>query len=649
MVNRRNFLAGTAAAVAASRRPGWAERLPGAAAPPGTAARGPRVWQASALGAVRPEPDSDLGIRTKQNFARLQDDIYRPPLVFRQTNWKSWPGDFEGRALLAVTLLSRATGEPPPYFGQMVAAYPPQWNAQGYFGPALDRAAINEQQLSGHGWFLRALCELFEDPAAPQTREQTLGQLRALARTLALPLRGAYAAYPIDPAVRGRAAAATSPGAVDGHLSGQRGDWVVSSDTGCCFIFLDGLTHAWVVLRGVGDSMAGPLKELIDEAIARFAQMDLVAIKAQTHATLTALRAVMRVYGETGDPALLKLVKTRYELYRSTAMTEHYANFNWFGRPESWTEPCAIIDSYMVATQIWQHTGEAGYLEDAHRIWFNAVGRGLRANGGFGTDTCPGVTPFVRVRSYEAYFCCTMRGGEGHARAAESLYFTRPGVNGAASEVAVPFFENSTATLELPEGQITLRQRTTYPYGGEVGLEVVSSTVQGPIRVRMLAPEWTSKHRVVVAGAAGKALQFRRDGGFVSLELTPAMKGIELEFDLRVGAREPISAVTRREYVAFEAGPLVLGYAPAENPGWDLKSPNPAEIRLSADAELVRELDEGWPGRYRVANKDHVLRPINDLHRDIHGDPQDRQEDGQGGSAGKDTKAPHPRQVLFRG
>ena len=29
---------------------------------------------------------------------------------------------------------------------------------------------------------------------------------------------------------------------------------------------------------------------------------------------------------------------------------------------------------------------------------------------------------------------------------------------------------------------------------------MVSTTVQRPVRVRMLAPEWTSNHRVVVAG-----------------------------------------------------------------------------------------------------------------------------------------------------
>jgi hypothetical protein len=291
----------------------------------------------------------------------------------------------------------------------------------------------------------------------------TLAQIRTIVRNLALPLRGKYAAYPIDPEMRTRAAAPSNPGAVDGHLSGQHGDWVVSSDTGCAFIFLDGIANAWVVLKAANAPEAPALKAVVDEAIARFAEVDLVAIKAQTHASLTATRGLLRIYAETGDAALLQAAQARYQLYRATAMTEHYANTNWFGRPDSWTEPCAIIDSFMVATQLWQHTGDAAYLEDAHLIWFNGVGRGMRANGGFGTDTCPGFgSPFVKVRSYEAYFCCTMRGGEGHARAAQYLYFTRPG------ELTVPFFSDSQATVDLgtpsAPAPITLRQTTGYPY-----------------------------------------------------------------------------------------------------------------------------------------------------------------------------------------
>ena len=328
----------------------------------------------------------DLAHRTGQNFTRLQSALYRPPQLFNGQNVHSWPGDFEGRALLAITLLSRATGEEPEYFPAMVAEYKNHLNAQRYFGPALDLHAINEQQLSGHGWTLRGLCEYYEWKRDPQT----LAQIRAVVRNLALPLRGSYAKYPIDPSLRTRAVTPANPGAVDGQLNGQHGDWAVSSDTGCAFIFLDGLAHAWLVLKAGNDGDAAALKELIDEAVERYLQMDLVAIKAQTHASLTGMRGLLRVYGETGDAKLLHAVEERYRLYRATGMTANYANTNWFGRQDSWTEPCAIIDSYMVATQLWQHTGDAAYLEDAHLIWFNGVGRGLRGNGGFGTDTCAG-------------------------------------------------------------------------------------------------------------------------------------------------------------------------------------------------------------------------------------------------------------------
>ena len=314
----------------------------------------------------------DLAHRANQNFTRLQSPLYQPPQLFNGQNVRSWPGDFEGRALLAITLLSRATGQEPEYFPAMVAEYKNHLNSQGYFGASLDLHAINEQQLSGHGWTLRGLCEYYEWKRDPQT----LAQIRAVVHNLALPLRGSYARYPIDPVLRTRAAAPANPGAVDGQLNGQHGDWAVSSDTGCAYIFLDGLVHAWVVLTAAGDGDAAALKELIDEAMERYIQMDLVAMKAQTHASLSGMRALLRVYGETGDAKLLHAVEERYRLYRVTGMTANYANTNWFGRQDSWTEPCAIIDSYMVATQLWQHSGDAAYLEDAHLILVQWRGEG---------------------------------------------------------------------------------------------------------------------------------------------------------------------------------------------------------------------------------------------------------------------------------
>jgi hypothetical protein len=612
---RRAFLAQGAAALALSR-------TSFAATPPARPAPRPLPFGSFTAG-------GDLAHRTAQNFTRLQADIYRPPLLFRQTNWKSWPGDFEGRDLLAITLLSRATGQPPDYFPAMVAAYPAQLNPQGYFGPALDLHAINEQQLSGHGWFLRALCEFYEwkrDPA-------TLAMIATIVRNLALPLRGRYAIYPIDPAVRAQATAPANPGAVDGHLDAQHGDWAVSSDTGCAFIFLDGIAHAWVVLKAANAPEAPPLKTLIDEAIDRFLATGLVEIKAQTHASLTATRALLRIYAETGDPALLLAAEARYHLYRSTAMTAHYANTNWFGRPDSWTEPCAILDSFMVATQLWQHTGDAAYLEDAHLIWFNGAGRGLRANGGFGTDTCPGFgSHFVKVRSYEAYFCCTMRGGEGNARAAQYLYFARAAGADKPAELTVPFFSDSQATVNLGSlskpWPITLRQTTAYPHSGPVRIEVLGSPVHTPITLRLFAPSWATNQRFTLNG---KEVRTSMSDGFLTVRLVPKA-GDVFEYDsmTRVGPRDPVNLAAMPGYYVFQAGPLLLGYAPPADSSAPptLRAPDPPAIHIArngVDSIAAR------PGIYNVAGTDITLAPINDLNDSTAG-PRDQ----------------CPRQILFR-
>ena len=563
----------------------------------------------------------DLAHRTSQNFTRLQSALYRPPQLFNGQNVRSWPGDFEGRALLAITLMSRTTGQEPDYFPAMVAEYRDHLNPQGYFGPALDLRAINEQQLSGHGWYLRGLCEYYEWKRDPQT----LAQIRAVVHNLALPLCGSYAKYPIDPALRTRAVAATNPGAVDGQLNGQHGDWAVSSDTGCAFIFLDGLAHAWVVLKAAGDGDTAALKELIDEAIERYIQMDLVAIKAQTHASLTGMRTLLRVVGETGDAKLLHAVEERYRLYRATAMTANYANTNWFGRQDSWTEPCAIIDSYMVATQLWQHTGDAAYLEDAHLIWFNGVGRGLRGNGGYGTDTCAGFgSAWVKVRSYEANFCCTMRGGEGHARAAQYLYFAREG------ELTVPFYGDSQATANvgstLKPMPITLRQSTAYPTPGPVRIEVVASSARTPIALRLFAPSWTSDHRLMLNG---KPMRVVLEMGFVTARVTPKAGDVyQFDFFMHAGAREPVNAAAMPGYYAFHAGPLLLGCKPADDPAATLRSPNPAEVHVPRTATLTATKT---PGVYAVSGTELSLSPINDLN-DSAASPRD----------------PCPRQIVFR-
>ena len=105
------------------------------------------------------EIGGDLATRASQNYARLESDIYQPPMVFESGSAKVWPGDWEGRTMLGLTLLSRSTHREARYLDEILRQYPSRMNSQGYFGPLLDPKAVDEQQLSGHGWVLRGLCE----------------------------------------------------------------------------------------------------------------------------------------------------------------------------------------------------------------------------------------------------------------------------------------------------------------------------------------------------------------------------------------------------------------------------------------------------------------------------------------------------------
>lgn len=516
----------------------------------------------------------DIARRAAQNYDRLESPIYRPPALFTSQSVKAWPGDWEGRALLGVTLLERSTHREAKYRGEILAQFPAHMNRQGYFGPPLDLKSINEQQLSGNGWVLRGLCESCE----ARRDDRTLGMLEKVTKNLILPTAGQHATYPIDPAARRHG------GGESGTITAQLGNWNLSSDIGCEFIFLDGVTHAYKVLP------SPQLKAVADEMIARFLQIDLFRIKAQTHASLTALRALLRYSEITDDARLLSAAEERYKLYRTVAMTENYENHNWFGRPE-WTEGCAVLDSFIVATQLWQRTGNPAYLEDAHLIYFNGMGRLERNNGGYGTDTCSGARdPFVAIGSYEAFWCCTMRGGEGHARTIEYSYFSRPG------ELVVPFFQDSTATVRIGPGALSLRQSTGYPYRGAVTLDVVASSVKDPVRVRFAAPSWTSAHRLE---HRGKTVKTAVREGFVEARLPLAAgDALKLEFDLRVGAQKTHNPNSIRGYHAFLAGPLMLGADTA------------TEIHLPRDARLTAE----GPGRFRVAGRDVRLSRINDVN-----------------------------------
>lgn len=483
----------------------------------------------------------ELETRALKNYDRLESEVYTPERVFsigHEPVSPGWPGDYEGRIILALSLQAQATHREPRYLQEMIEMLPSKVNEKGYLGPVMGDSIL-EQQLSGHGWLLRGLCEYYEWKKDPQVKQHIVN----IIEYLALPTLGYHKTYPIDPGMREK-----DVGAASGTTQNSVGRWKLSSDIGCDFIFMDGVIHAYSLFPDPR------LKPLIDEMIGRFLEMDLVAINAQTHATLTGLRGLLRYYALTREPWLLDEATKRYKLYRETAMTENYENYNWFERPE-WTEPCAIVDAFMVAMQLWQFSDDPAFISDAHLIYYNALAHTQRANGGFGLDNCPGPEDnSLFVHADEAYWCCTMRGGEGLARAIQYNYFSN-----FKDRVILPFFNNGQTEIPLKDGLLVLKQESEYPFQGKVDLSVAESALDGETEIGFYLPTWANDPEIRVNDQVVPA---NEEKGFLCIRTTlTAGDQISYRFQMQPQIRESVNTEhSRSGYFKFMYGPLVLGY-----------------------------------------------------------------------------------------
>lgn len=424
----------------------------------------------------------ELNSRVLRNMTRLEDDRYRPDRVFlteQQSGY--WPGDTEGRTILGLVMDAQASGREPKFLDEIIRRIPSHLNGRGYFG-TIHKDSLDEQQLSGNGWVLRGLCEYYrwkKDTAV-------LPVIKSISENLFLDGSELMKKYPINPEER-----TETGGGASGSVGETIGRWRLSTDVGCVFIGMDGLIQAYEV---TGNKKLLPV---IDGLINLFLKVDLIKIKAQTHATLTALRGLIRYADITGDKRFIDEAEKRWTYYKQYGMTESYANYNWFRRYDTWTEPCAIVDSYIVAAQLWQHTGKAGYRDDAELIYYNAICHGQRDNGGFGTDKCPGRGfghKYVAVSDYEAYWCCTMRGGEGLGRAVEYTAFAR------GNEVALPFYRNARITASVSKKEsFVLEEDTNYPFNGKVNIRITAAP-RREMSLALARSEWMEDFSVKLNG-----------------------------------------------------------------------------------------------------------------------------------------------------
>lgn len=353
------------------------------------------------------------------NGGRFNQEPYLLDSLFKPADY-DWPGDYEGRALLAFCCHYEISGTRIPQMDGMLEAWEKKVNSQGYFGKIVNPALLDEQQLAGNSWCLRGLVEhyrAFHD-------ERSFSFAKKIVENLYLPALPRYASYPAKRKEK-------TTGGAAGNLADQEEGWLLSSDIGCAFIALDGLCHYEQLAQ---DPRLWPL---LEQAIASFMALDKVGLRMQTHATLTALRGILAFYETTKETKYLEDVQKTYDLYLQAGMSENYENYNWFGRKEEelWTEPCAVVDSFILAIELYKISKEERYLHLARRILFNGLTFELRDNGGAGPDSCvDGKRPFLKTSIYEAHWCCSMRYAEG-------LLYVKENQDLFASEEGVPHKE----------------------------------------------------------------------------------------------------------------------------------------------------------------------------------------------------------------
>ena len=193
--------------------------------------------------------EKELRERINLNRNRLlNDSYYTIDGIFSPSDY-DWYGDKEGRALLAFVSHYKINREKIPCMELLLEKMPEHMNEYLYFGPKTSEI-IHEQQLSGHSWLLRGLCEHYELFKAAFS----LMCVNSIVQHLYMPTLGKYSTYPINRENK-------NEGEVSGSSVGVLNGWELSTDIGCAFMSIDGLSHAYRILKD------DKLKALIDEMI----------------------------------------------------------------------------------------------------------------------------------------------------------------------------------------------------------------------------------------------------------------------------------------------------------------------------------------------------------------------------------------------
>jgi uncharacterized protein len=285
---------------------------------------------------------------------------------------------------------------------------------------------------------------------------------------------------------------------------------------------------------------------------------------------------VTDLYLETGEPALRDALDrlwqsmTTRKMYVSGGIGSRYEGESFgedYELPNvlAYTETCAAIGSAMWNWRMLQIAGDARYADLLELTLYNAMLPGISLDG----QTYFYQNPLAdeghhRRRAWFGTACCP----PNVARTLASLPGYVYGVSGEG--IWAPLYAAGEATIPLSDGRsVVLRQRTRYPWDGEVTIEFAA---EGEFSLFLRIPSWCQERVAIdVNGEAvkdtpqpGSYFELRREwqrGDMVRLELPMTVGRIESHPYVEENAGR----------VALMRGPLLYCIEQADNPDIDLR------------------------------------------------------------------------------
>jgi hypothetical protein len=197
----------------------------------------------------------------------------------------------------------------------------------------------------------------------------------------------------------------------------------------------------------------------------------------------------------------------------------------------AYTETCAAIGAVMWAWRMLLLTGDAKYADLIEHALFNAVIPGISLDG----ETYFYQNPLAddgthRRQPWFHCACCPPNVARLLASLPGYVYTT------ADDAIAVHLYAEGTAVIAMPgERTVRLRQRTRYPWDGDVAIEVDGA---GPFAVRLRVPAWCEQGATLAVNdeahastlRPGSYVEIRRDwhpGDVIRLHLPMPVRRIE--------------------------------------------------------------------------------------------------------------------------